>query len=146
MRILTVFLSVFFLTACQTTSVRNQTSGALLGGVLGGMLGAQAKSYQTAAVIGGTLIGASVGSNIGARMDSVDKMMTKKALEVNRTGQSTEWKNPDTNNQYRVTPTRTFSSSTSVCREYATEVFIRGRQEMLYGKACREPDGTWQVQ
>ena len=31
-----------------------------------------------------------------------------------------------------------------ICRDYRTAATIEGRQQQLYGTACREPDGSWQ--
>jgi hypothetical protein len=32
------------------------------------------------------------------------------------------------------------------CREYQTTIMIGGKPEKAYGKACRQPDGTWKEQ
>jgi len=32
------------------------------------------------------------------------------------------------------------------CREYQTTIMIGGKREKAYGKACRQPDGTWKEQ
>lgn len=32
------------------------------------------------------------------------------------------------------------------CREYQTTVMIDGKPQKAYGKACRQPDGTWKEQ
>ena len=31
------------------------------------------------------------------------------------------------------------------CREYQTTIMIGGKPEKAYGRACRQPDGTWKV-
>ncbi|MEM7299065.1 MAG: RT0821/Lpp0805 family surface protein, partial [Bacteroidota bacterium] len=57
------------------------------------------------------------------------------------------WKNPETGVDYTVTPTRTYESDYGrPCREFSTEAVIDGRREVVYGTACREPDGSWRVQ
>lgn len=67
------------------------------------------------------------------------------ALETAPTGRAVGWKNPDNGNQYRVTPTRTYYDSEQPCREYTTLATIGGKQQQIYGKACRKADGSWQV-
>lgn len=32
------------------------------------------------------------------------------------------------------------------CREYTIDALIDGRERIVNGTACREPDGTWRVQ
>ena len=32
----------------------------------------------------------------------------------------------------------------NICRDYRTTATIEGRQQQLYGTACRQPDGSWQ--
>ena len=76
-------------------------------------------------------------------MDETDRLKTSLALENVRTGVSTTWRNPDTMNEYAVTPTRTYAEDARPCREYTTEAWIDGRRETVYGTACRQADGTW---
>ncbi|MCX7118666.1 MAG: RT0821/Lpp0805 family surface protein [Legionellales bacterium] len=57
-----------------------------------------------------------------------------------------KWTNPDNGNQYRVKPTHTYQNTQKQpCREYVTEAIIGGKQEKVYGKACRQTDGSWKV-
>ena len=106
------------LTGCETTTHAQQ--GEVVGGVLGGVLGSQVGdgSGQTAAIIIGTMAGSMIGRHIGQTMDDVDRMKTAETLNNNRTGQSTTWTNPDTGEEYTVTPTRTFEESSGPCREF----------------------------
>ena len=32
------------------------------------------------------------------------------------------------------------------CREYQTTITIGGKPQKAYGRACRQPDGTWKIQ
>jgi surface antigen len=71
----------------------------------------------------------------------------QRAFEQNRTGQSTAWKNPDSGNSGSVTPTRTYQlANGQYCREYNQTILIGGQQHQAYGTACRQPDGSWQIQ
>lgn len=125
-----------------------QDIGMVIGGALGGALGSQigGGTGRTVAIVAGTLLGAAVGGNIGRSMDEVDRMRTAQALENVRTGVPSSWRNPDTGNEYMVTPTRTYESASGPCREYSVDAVIEGRREVVYGTACRQPDGTWQTQ
>ena len=131
------------LAGCQ--EVRNEHVGMGVGGAIGGLLGAQVGggTGQLAATAAGALIGAYLGGNVGRTMDEVDRNKTHRTLEGNPTGQTTSWRNPDSGNQYDVTPTRTYEEGGRPCRDYTTEAWIEGRRETVRGTACREPDGTW---
>ncbi len=137
-------LSVF-LAGCGP--LNNEGVGTVTGGVVGGLLGSQfgGGSGKVAAAAGGALIGAMLGGRIGQYMDRQDKMEMQRALETGPTGQSVAWKNPDNGNQYTVRPTRTYYVSEQPCREYTTTALIGGKTEHIYGKACRQADGSWRV-
>lgn len=132
---------------CATYQGPQEQAGMVIGGVLGGVLGSQvgAGSGRTAAIIAGTLAGAAIGGAIGQNMDQMDRFKTTQTLETVRTGVPSVWVNPDTGNQYSVTPTRTFESTTGSCREYTIDTIIGGKREKVYGTACRQPDGSWRV-
>ena len=140
-----LLLALVPMASCQSPT--KQQTGAVIGGIAGGILGNQIGrgSGRTAAVIGGTLIGSMVGGSVGADMDQNDRYRTQQTLESNRTLQSSAWVNPDSGARYQVTPTYTYETSQGPCREYQTEALINGRRETVYGKACRQPDGSWRV-
>lgn len=136
------------LTSCATTQGPNEQAGMVIGGILGGVVGSQVGGGhgRTAAIIAGSLIGAAIGGNVGRSMDETDKLKTAAALETVRTGVPSTWKNPDTGNEYTVTPTKTYDSSAGPCREYTVDAVIAGKREKVYGTACRQLDGSWKIQ
>jgi surface antigen len=134
------------LPGCATDSPK-QNTGTVIGGVAGGVLGSQVgKGHgKTAATIIGAIAGAAIGGAIGKSMDDVDRMKMAQALENNRTGTPYSWHNPDTDANYTVTPTRTYTTAGGPCREFTTEAVIGGKRETVYGTACRQPDGAWKI-
>ena len=136
------------LAGCASYQGRHEQEGMIIGGILGGVLGSQVGggSGRTAATVIGTLIGANIGGNVGRYMDETDRLKTASTLETVRTGVSSEWRNPDTGYHYEVTPTRTYETAGTPCREYTVEAEIGGQAETVYGTACRQADGSWQVQ
>lgn len=140
----TLSLSVF-LTGCAQVS--NEGVGTIGGGVLGGLLGSRfgGGSGKVAAAAGGALLGAFLGGKIGQYMDRQDRMEMQRALESAPTGKSVNWTNPDNGNQYSVQPTKTYYANEQPCREYITHAVIGGKNQQIYGKACRQADGSWQV-
>jgi len=142
--IITALMSLT-LSACQSNGTK-QNTGSKIGALIGLAIGV-ASSDDNKAVNGiiGLAIGATIGSKIGKSMDDKDKARRSKALEKNRTNQPTAWTNPDTRNQYRITPKKTYRSANNLpCREFETEAFVRGRRHVYTSKACRDSNGNWQ--
>ena len=146
-------LAVVALAGCANDG-RGQKEGAgtLIGAGLGALAGSQfgGGTGRLVAVGVGTLAGAYLGNQIGKSLDRADRLAmsrsTQTALENNRTGQKAEWRNPDSGNSGTVTPTRTYElASGQNCREYQQTVTIGGKVEQAFGKACREPDGSWRI-
>jgi surface antigen len=137
--------------ACATAGgAPKTTGGALLGSAAGGLLAAAAGG-GTAGIIGGVLAGGLIGGAIGNSLDQRDKELamrqTQLALETSRSGQATSWQNPDSGNYGTVTPTRTYQTGTGAyCREFQQTIVVGGETHQAYGTACRQPDGSWQVQ
>lgn len=130
-----------------------QTVGGLLGAVGGAVAGSNigGGKGRVAAVAVGTLLGAFVGSEIGKSLDNADKaamaQTTHNALETQKVGTTSTWQNPDSGHSGTVTPTKTYQApSGQYCREYTQTVNIGGQTEEAFGKACRQPDGTWKIQ
>ena len=125
-----------------------QDVGTLGGGVVGGLLGSQfgGGSGKVMAAAGGALLGAYLGGQIGKTMDRQDKLEMQRALETAPTGRSMSWSNPDNGNRYVVEPTRTYYHDQQPCREYITKAVIAGKSQQIYGKACRQADGSWRVE
>lgn len=140
-------VAAVFLAACSTAPSK-QDQGVLIGAIAGGILGHQVGdgSGQVLATMFGTVAGAMIGGSVGRSMDETDQMKAAMALENVQTGVQTSWVNPDTGYEYAMTPTRTYDSGTGPCREYTMDAMIGGRVEQIYGTACRQPDGSWQVQ
>ncbi len=141
----TAFTSL--LAACGSVGGPNETAGTVIGGVLGGAVGSQigGGTGRTVATVIGALVGANIGANVGRSMDVNDRYRTAQAFETSRTGQPTTWVNPDTRNEYTVTPTRTFESRGAPCREFTMRAIVGGQPDNVYGTACRQADGSWQI-
>lgn len=144
----TIIIVAFSLAATACVPPNNEQVGSVAGGVVGGLLGSQfgGGSGKIVAAVGGTILGSVIGGRIGQTMDRLDRLELQRALESEPTGQTKAWTNPDNGNQYRVKPTHTYQNSQSQpCREYVTEAVIGGKKEKMYGKACRQADGSWKV-
>src|SRR5919108_5193575 len=131
-----------FLMGCTGDYATKENAGTLTGDAVGDVEsqtgGGKGQSAATAA-------GALVGGTVGKNMDEVDRMKANQALESSRIGYTTSWRNPDTDNTYSITPTSTYETASGPCRDFTTQAVIDGKREILYGTACRQPDGTWRT-
>jgi len=141
------------LAGCQNMQDNpKQTMGTILGAGTGALIGSQIGSGrgQMVGIAVGTLAGAMLGSEIGKSLDNADKAMSQRtaqtSLENNRTGQTSSWRNPDSGNTGTYTPTSTYrSASGQDCREFEQTITVEGRTERAMGRACRQPNGSWQI-
>lgn len=133
---------------------QKETVGTLAGAGLGALAGSQiGKGKGTMVAIAvGTLVGAFLGNQVGASLDKADQLAiqqtTQQTLETAQTGQTLPWRNEQSGNYGTVTAGDwEYSDKTqgSYCREYTQEVIIAGEKQQAYGKACRQPDGTWKT-
>ena len=129
-----------------------QCNRDLLGSVLGGVVGAAAGSTigkgdgRTLAIVGGTIIGIVVGGSIGRTMDQLDQNCVGQVLEHAPDGRHVDWRSSESDSRYRVTPVQTYEDPEGrYCREYTTTATVGGRTQEVYGRACRQPDGSWQL-
>jgi surface antigen len=141
--------------ACQTMAdVTSENPKAVLGSLGGAAAGAGIAAVAGASsgwIVASALAGGLLGGAIGHRLDQRDRELAAaaaaQAFESNRTGQAATWTNPDTGHSGAVTPTRTYqAASGQYCREYRQTVVIDGQSQQAYGTACRQPDGSWQIQ
>ena len=123
--------------------------GAVLGATGGGLLAAAAGGGSTG-IAAGVLLGGLTGGAVGNSLDNEDRRLMRqashRALETSRTGTSTAWRNPDNGHSGRITPTRTIERANGgFCREYQQTIIIDGKEERGFGRACRQPDGSWRT-
>ncbi len=151
-KIASIFAIALILGACAGNQGQKQTGGTLLGAGLGALAGSQIGSGkgQLVAVAVGALAGAFVGSEIGKSLDSADKAAmqnsTQRALETAPSGQTVAWQNPDSGNSGTIVPKPAIQeNSGQYCREYQQTITVDGRSEQAFGRACRQPDGSWKI-
>ncbi|MGH9887203.1 MAG: RT0821/Lpp0805 family surface protein [bacterium] len=127
-------------------AVLGSVGGAAVGGLLAAALGGKG-----GAIVAGALVGGLLGGYVGNRLDNKDKQMAAQAataaFEQNSSGQPSVWTNPDSGNHGSVTPTHTYQlANGQYCREYRQDVWIGNEKQQTSGTACRQADGTWQIQ
>ena len=145
-----VALVAILTTGCATMEANPKTTiGAVGGGTVGGLIAAAAggsPAVIAASVVGGILVGGLVGNLLDERDKKMATEAAQKALESAPTGKPVAWNNPDSGHAGTVTPVKTYQTADGKqCRQYETSVTIDGKQEKAFGKACRQPDGSWQI-
>ena len=138
-------LTAMLLGACTAPPTREE-AGMVSGGIVGGVVGSEVSGHGAAGTIVGTLVGAALGGLAGRAMDESDRRQTALVLETVPTGRSSHWRNPDTGNNYVVTPVQTYDRRGAPCRDYSVDAVVAGRPEKVTGTACRQDDGSWRVQ
>jgi surface antigen len=152
-KIAAIAVTASLITGCTNESgeVSKQGLVGLTGAVAGGVIGSNVGkgSGRTAAIIGGTVLGGLLGSEVGKSLDRADlayhQRTQAQALEYNRVGTTSSWKNPDTGASGSITPIRTYDSGGRYCREYNQNIQVGGKTQRGHGTACRNPDGTWEI-
>lgn len=148
-----ILTSVVALSACEPGS--KQGFGTMLGAIGGAAIGSAIGDNGDGtthffAVAAGTLAGAAIGSSIGKSLDRADRQAMERnrqvALESYPSGQTSTWHNPDSGNSGTYQPKPAYQDkSGDYCREYQQTITVGGKTEEAYGKACRQPDGTWKI-
>ncbi len=84
---------------------------------------------------------------LGRYVDKTDQLEIQRAIMTSPTNEPVSWHNPNSGNQYQVTPVNhpQHLANGATCRKYSATVIIDGKTETVYGTACRQPDGTWKV-
>ncbi|MCP5111379.1 MAG: hypothetical protein GY953_11150 [bacterium] len=79
-------------------------------------------------------------------MDEVDQACAGQALEHAPDNETVRWENPTRDARYEVTPSRSYNNGDGrYCREYQTTGEVGGQKQRAYGRACRQPDGSWEI-
>lgn len=133
--------------------IKKQHIGALGGAAAGAIAGSNVGKGKgnIAAIAIGTIAGGLLGSELGKSLDNADmsyyKQTTQSTLETAPDGQASTWTNPNSGNSGNITPTRTFQNAGGgYCREFTQTITVGGKQEQAVGTACRDAQGTWQIQ
>ena len=139
-------LALLFLMLLASCANRAQTGAA--GGAAAGALIGQAIGHNTEGTLIGAAVGTMLGYIVGSEMDKYDRQQLDHMYERGVSNQRSTWVNPDTGNQYTVTPQPAYQepSSRRVCRRAEIEAVIDGRPERTYSTACRNEYGQWELQ
>jgi surface antigen len=122
--------------ACATESQTGAASGAVGGGLIGAALGGPR------GLILGAALGSLFGYGVGRTIEEQDRREVAYALESDR---PMNCQNSETGNYYEIEPTRTVMLQGEPCREFRMSADVDGQPREVYGTACRQLDGSWQI-
>ena len=142
---LCAILALSLMTACADM---NKAQTGALGGAAGGAIIGQAIGHNTEATLIGAAVGTLLGYIVGNEMDKYDKQQLNHVYERGMSNQSSSWVNPDTGNQYSVTPQPAYTNpqTDQPCRKAEIDAVIDGKMQKTYTTACRDQYGQWQLQ
>ena len=138
--------------ALAISGCQNKDVGTLSGSVVGGLLASHigGGGGKMLAIGLGTMAGAMLGGHIGQQLDEVQQKQVahtaNHSLEHTPDGQASTWRDPNQDVAATVIPVKTYQTSQGqYCREFQQKIEVAGKSENGYGKACRRPDGSWEI-
>ena len=148
MRLITLTLvgsmMLTMVSCAQFDDVSKGTKGAA-GGAAGGAIVGQIIGRSTEATLIGAAVGTMLGYIVGNEMDKYDKQRLHNAFEQGPSGQPVTWVNPDSGNNYQVTPQPAYTNQTNnqICREAEIMATIDGKPQKTKTTACRNAQDEW---
>lgn len=121
--------------------------GALSGAIIGSQFGSGNGRLLSAAI--GAGVGGYIGNSIGKNMDKRDRRsfdQTTQSTVMNApVGQVTHWRSNHSDYRGNVVVKNEYNHHGRYCREFQQTISIGGKSQPAYGRACRQPDGSWEV-
>ncbi len=148
MRVFLCLLTVFWLalfSACGNKAQQGSVVGGLTGALVGSHLGPEDERHRLENALIGTGIGALLGYAVGNELDKYDRAQIGRTLEYTPSYQTSEWVNPDTKSRFQATPRPAYKSQGRICRNIMIEAWVDGQKENVQARACRRPDGQWEL-
>lgn len=136
---------LLFVSSCADM---NKAEMGVGGGAAAGALVGQMIGHNTEATLIGTAVGAMLGYMVGNEMDKYDRQQLNHVFERGMSNNTTAWINPDTGNQYHVTPSPGYTDQNTdqVCREAIIDAVIDGQPQKTKAIACRNNQtGQWEL-
>jgi len=136
---------------CERKRNGNTAGGAIIGALAGGLLGNSVSRgpQRGAGTAVGAILGGVVGASIGNSLNCEDRSYAVDAeyrgFEAGRPHQRYDWRSPRGDTYGYVQVGDYYQDRGRRCTTYTQEIWVHGRPETARGRACRMPDGTWQM-
>lgn len=133
---------------CRPELFEEDAAGGLVGTAAAGFQGSQfgppKDTLATTAI--GILVGAAVGRGAGSAISRSEEVCFSQSFEHVADRETIAWMDPVEGVHYAVTPTRTVKGADGrYCREYTARATVNGQAAGIFGTACRQPDGRWEL-
>lgn len=139
-----IAISSFLLSSCISNLKPGATTGGVAGALAGGVACAKFVDGESKwlATAGCALVGGVIGGWFGHKLwDEKDEKEAIRILNNSNDGDAMSWKNPDTNNKFKMTLLETSSNSDGQkCRQF--ELVTNGNPSENRN-ACRNKNGRW---
>ncbi|HXJ02352.1 MAG TPA: glycine zipper domain-containing protein [Micropepsaceae bacterium] len=136
---------------CERQRSGNTVGGGIVGALAGGLLGnsisrgpQRGAGTAVGAILGG-VVGASIGNNLSCEDRSYAVDAQYRGFEAGRPHQRYDWRSPRGDSYGYVQVGDYYQDAGRRCTTYTQEIWVHGRPETARGRACRRPDGTWQM-
>ena len=136
---------------CERQRSSNTAGGAIAGALAGGLLGnsvsrgpQRGAGTALGAIVGG-VVGASIGNNLNCEDRSYAIDAEYRGFEAGRPHQRYDWRSPRGASYGYLQVNDYYQDRGRRCANYTQEIWVQGRPERARGRACRQPDGTWQM-
>ncbi len=142
------------LAGCQSVEERTGVSteaqggalgGAAIGGVVAGLAGAHPGWIAASTILGG-IAGGALSEFMTSDNAERHAENNVSALNTLGPGQSTSWSDPQSNASGMTTVNSVYTANGRTCKTFTETVRTPERTVTQDGTACRQADGTWQVQ
>jgi len=147
---LLILSSLLILTGVMSVLLGRLTGPTAASGLGGGALAANTRT-DVEAREAGTFIGSLVSEAFEKRLNAADQQAQREAayyaLETQRSGVRVDWRNLASGHYGHIQPVRTSTNAQGqACREFLSEVSVGTARQKVTGRACRQSDGSWQLQ
>jgi surface antigen len=100
--------------------------------------------YELVAALGCSVIGGTIGAFFGHQWDKKDEQEAANIFNTYADGDIGSWKNPDTQNNYSITPVSTFQNDQGQqCRQF--ELVINGKPNEKSQVCKNKETGRWKL-
>ena len=133
----------------QCHTVLNPT-GVIVGAMIGGLLGQAAGDGRASTTIAGVVVGGALGATLTHNFNCQDRSYAYRTyytgFNAGRPNRSYAWRNPQDDHRGTLRVGRFYNDPDGFrCVTFRQTAYIGRRQQVAYGNACRQPDGTWAV-
>ncbi len=135
---------------CEQQRAGNTAGGAILGAIAGGLFGnAVSRGHGAGTAVGaiaGGLLGASIGNSLSCNTQHYASNVYVTGFEAGRPHHRYDWRSPyDNSYGYLEVGDYYRGPEGRRCATYSQRIFVNSRPEVATGRACRRPDGTWDM-